>query len=116
MLQEQIRLGYDRTHLQQWAYATYVWKSFALVAGFKIDQASRQQLIIQWWTTKSKNEADKLMLQATPIIICWKPWKNRCAIKYGGKPSNLRNFQYEICMDNFRLMTSNFPHIKWPAT
>lgn len=55
------------------------------------------------------------MLQATPILICWNLWKNRCASKHEGKLSNLRKVWYVIYMDNFRLMTTNFPRIQWPT-
>lgn len=47
-----------------------VWRSFANMVGVKSDQSSLQQLIAQWYIMKHKNEAHKLILQATPILIC----------------------------------------------
>ncbi|KAK4733758.1 hypothetical protein R3W88_008019 [Solanum pinnatisectum] len=61
------------------------------------------------------NDAQKLLLQATPILICWNLWKNRCASKYGGKQSNISRVKYAIYKDNYKLMTMVYPHIKWPS-
>ncbi|KAG5606083.1 hypothetical protein H5410_027575 [Solanum commersonii] len=40
-------------------------------AGIITEHSSLTQLIIQWWSAKYNNEAHKLLLQATPIFICW---------------------------------------------
>ncbi|KAK4724116.1 hypothetical protein R3W88_026895 [Solanum pinnatisectum] len=42
-------------------------------------------MIMRWWNATHTNEAHKLILQSTPIFICWNLWKNRCSKKYGGK-------------------------------
>ncbi|KAK4729618.1 hypothetical protein R3W88_022606 [Solanum pinnatisectum] len=97
-------------------FATYVWKSFAAGAGIITDHTSLHQLILQWWTAKYRNEAHKLHLQATPIFICWNLWKNRCTTKYGGKQSNMSRVKYAIYKDNYKLMTTCFPQVRWPAT
>ncbi|XP_049399716.1 uncharacterized protein LOC125863741 [Solanum stenotomum] len=96
-------------------FATYVWRSFADTAGISRDHSSITQLIIQWWSAKYNNEAHKLLLQATPLLICWNLWKNRCASKYGGKSSNISRVKYAIYKDNYKLMCTNFPQIKWPS-
>ncbi|KAG5606154.1 hypothetical protein H5410_027646 [Solanum commersonii] len=96
-------------------FATYVWKSFAEAAGITTDHSSLPQLIIQWWSAKYNNEAQKLLLQATPIFICWNLWKNHCASKYGGKSSNVSRVKYAIYKDNYKLMNTISPQIKWPS-
>ncbi|XP_049348952.1 uncharacterized protein LOC125813502 [Solanum verrucosum] len=96
-------------------FATHVWRSFAETAGIATDHSSLSQLITQWWSAKYKNEAHRLLLQATPIFICWNLWKNKCANKYGGKQSNASRVKYAIYKDNYKLMTTNFPQIKWPS-
>uniref|UniRef100_M1DJP7 RNase H family protein n=1 Tax=Solanum tuberosum TaxID=4113 RepID=M1DJP7_SOLTU len=97
-------------------FATYVWRSFAEAAGIITDHSSLTHLIIQWWSAKYNNEAHKLLLQATPLFICWNLWKNRCASKYGGKSSNISRVKYAIYKDNYKLMNTNFPQIKWPSS
>ncbi|XP_015159800.1 uncharacterized protein [Solanum tuberosum] len=62
-------------------FASDVWRSFVAAAGINTDHRSQPQLIMQWWSTKYNNEAHRLLLQATPILICWNLWKNRCASK-----------------------------------
>lgn len=37
--------------------ATEVWRRFATMAGVKINHSTLQQLILQWWTMKHKNES-----------------------------------------------------------
>lgn len=96
-------------------FATYVWRSFAAAAGINNDHSSLPQLIMQWWSTKCNNEAHRLLLQATLIFICWNLWKNRCARKYGGKQSSMSRVKYAIYKDNYKLMTTTFPQIKWPS-
>ncbi|XP_015160416.1 uncharacterized protein [Solanum tuberosum] len=96
-------------------FATYVWKSFAGTAGINNDHSSLPQLITQWWSAKYNNKAHKLLLQATPIFICWNLWNNRCASKYGGKLSNVSRVKYAIYKDNYKLMTTIFSQIKWPS-
>ncbi|XP_049378041.1 uncharacterized protein LOC125842768 [Solanum stenotomum] len=96
-------------------FATNVWKSFAAPAGIITDHSSLPQLITQWWSAKASNEAHRLLLHATPIFICWNLWKNRCASRHGGKQSNISRVKYAIYKDNYKLMTTCFPHIKWPS-
>ncbi|KAK4707022.1 hypothetical protein R3W88_033409 [Solanum pinnatisectum] len=96
-------------------FATYVWKSYSETAGIITNHSLLPQLIRQWWSTKLKNEAHRLLIQATPIFICWNLWKNRCASKYGGKQSNMSRVKYSIYKDNYKLMNTVFPHIRWPS-
>ncbi|KAG5631347.1 hypothetical protein H5410_003064 [Solanum commersonii] len=58
-------------------FATYVWKALYRRSGLR-----RTTLIMQphlaMVVTKYTNEAHKLLLQATPIFICWNLWKKLC--------------------------------------
>lgn len=92
-----------------------LWKYFAATTGISTDHTPLIYLIRRCWCTKYKNEAHKLILQATPIFICWNLWKNRCASKYGGIQSNVSRVMYAIYKDNYKIMTIVFPHIKWPS-
>ncbi|XP_015159877.1 uncharacterized protein [Solanum tuberosum] len=96
-------------------FATHIWTYFARHAGIKTDHTPLIHLIMRWWSTKYNNEAHKLILQATPIFICWNIWKNRCARKYGGKQSNASRVKYAVYKDNYKLMTTTFPYIRWPS-
>jgi len=89
-------------------FAAYVWKYFADTDGINTDHTSLIYLIRRWWSFKYKNEAHKLILQATPIYICWNLWKNRCASKYGGTQSNASRVMYAIYKDNYKLMSTVF--------
>ncbi|XP_015054773.1 uncharacterized protein LOC107001123 [Solanum pennellii] len=76
---------------------------------------SLQQLLQHWWSAKTNNAAHKILLQATPIFICWNLWKNRCACKYGGKTTNISRVKYAIYKDSHKRLSIAFPHINWPA-
>ncbi|TMW94353.1 hypothetical protein EJD97_010401 [Solanum chilense] len=96
-------------------FETYVWKSLAAIAEFTQNQSSLQHLLTQWRNTKHKNGAHKLLLHATPFIICWNLWMNRCERRYGGTP-NMSRVKHSIYMDIYTILTVTFPQIKWPAT
>ncbi|KAG5631337.1 hypothetical protein H5410_003054 [Solanum commersonii] len=100
------RYGYNRAHLQQGQFATYVWKSFAANVGITTNHITLHKLNMQWWSTKNNIEAHRLLLQATPIFICWNLWKNRCANKYGGKQSKVSRVKYVVYKDNYKFMTT----------
>ncbi|XP_069145909.1 uncharacterized protein [Solanum lycopersicum] len=96
-------------------FATIVWSFFAATAGIQADHSTLPALIKQWWTTKPNNAGHKLLLQATPIFICWNLWKNRCACKYGGKGTNISRIKYAIYKDTFKMLKNAFPSINWPG-
>lgn len=77
-------------------FAAKIWSSFGSIVGFQPGHTQLQQLLDQWWTTKSKNAAHKLLLQATPIFICTIIWQNIFSGKYGGKASNSSIIKYAI--------------------
>ncbi|PHT59573.1 hypothetical protein CQW23_01936 [Capsicum baccatum] len=63
-----------------------------------------------------KNTVHKLLLNATPIFICWNIWKNRCARKYGGKQSNIASVKFLVFKDIYFLLAASFPYISWPTS
>ncbi|KAJ8537860.1 hypothetical protein K7X08_014400 [Anisodus acutangulus] len=42
-----------------------------------------KMVLHDWWQTRSKNEAHKLIIHVTPIIIYWVLWTTRCYCRYG---------------------------------
>ena len=96
-------------------FASRVWSFFAASAGLEIEQPSIQARLRQWWAVRPRNSGHQLMLQATPIFVCWNLWKNRCACKYGGKATNISRVKYAIYKDTFKMLKNSFPHIQWPA-
>ena len=64
-------------------FAAYFCKNMAAIVRITPNQSSLQYLHIQWWNTKNKNGAHKLLLQDTPIIVSWNLWKSICAGRYG---------------------------------
>ena len=52
-------------------FAGTVWKSFAASAGLQHEQTTLQARLEKWWTANPRNVGHQLLLQATPIFICW---------------------------------------------
>ncbi|WMV46844.1 hypothetical protein MTR67_040229 [Solanum verrucosum] len=93
-------------------FAKYMWKYFADSLGMQ----TLRYLLMRWWSTEYKNKAHKLIMQSTPIFICWNLWKNRCVKKYGGKHSNIAKVKFAVFKDTFRLLHTVFPYIEWPSS
>lgn len=72
-----------------------------------------RNFLMQWGNMQHKNEAHKLMNQALPIVICWNLWKNRCAVKYGAKQSNMRIVKFLIWKNILQIFNTVFPYIQW---
>ncbi|XP_055826362.1 uncharacterized protein LOC129894731 [Solanum dulcamara] len=96
------------------AFARSTWSMFADSVGISKEYTPLRNLLMRWWTSKYRNEAHKIMIQALPIFICWNLWKNRCASKYGGKHSNLAKVKFSVFKDTSHLLHSAFPYINWP--
>ncbi|XP_049399717.1 uncharacterized protein LOC125863742 [Solanum stenotomum] len=95
-------------------FAKNVWKFFATALGIQTDPLPLRNMIMRWWSLNHNNEAHKLILQSTPIFICWNLWKNRCAKKYGRKQSNMARVKHLVILDTFKLLHTAFPYISWP--
>ncbi|XP_055802719.1 uncharacterized protein LOC129871761 [Solanum dulcamara] len=95
-------------------FARKVWSVFSDSLGISKEYTPLRNLIMRWWSSNYSNEVHKLILQATPIFICWNLWKNRCAIKYGGKQSNITRVIYSVFKDNFNLLSTTYSYISWP--
>uniref|UniRef100_M1E0C2 RNase H family protein n=1 Tax=Solanum tuberosum TaxID=4113 RepID=M1E0C2_SOLTU len=95
-------------------FAKNVWRYFAISLGIRTDFLPLRNMIMRWWSAPHNNEAHKLILHSTPIFICWNLWKNRCAVKYGGKQSNIARVKHLVILDNFKLLHTVFPYISWP--
>uniref|UniRef100_M1DKI6 RNase H family protein n=1 Tax=Solanum tuberosum TaxID=4113 RepID=M1DKI6_SOLTU len=97
-------------------FANKVWKFFAISLGIQTDHLPLRYLIMRWWNSNYNNEAHKLIIQSTPIFICWNLWKNRCAKKYGGKQSNISRVKFVVFKDTIKLLHVVFPYISWPSS
>ncbi|XP_015161418.1 uncharacterized protein, partial [Solanum tuberosum] len=95
-------------------FARAVWKYFAVSLGMPTDLLPLRNMIMRWWNSSHDNDAHKLILQSTPIFICWSLWKNRCAKKYGGNQSNIARVKHLVILDTFKLLRTAFPYISWP--
>ncbi|KAK4729621.1 hypothetical protein R3W88_022609 [Solanum pinnatisectum] len=85
-------------------FARNIWRNFAASLGIQTDPLPLRNNILRWWNTNHNNEAHKLILQSTPIFICWNLWKNRCSKKYGGKQSSMARVRHLVMLDTFKLL------------
>ncbi|XP_060183144.1 uncharacterized protein LOC132613108 [Lycium barbarum] len=63
--------------------AEYIWKAMGASLGIQHHHIPIRGLLNYWWNRKAKNKVHKLILQATPIMVCWEIWKAWTAYKYG---------------------------------
>lgn len=96
-------------------FAKYIWGCFGDLFGIDKSYTSLRNMVMRRWSAKHYNDAHKLVLQSTPIFICWCLWKNRCACKYGGKSSNSFRFKFEVFKNIFFILSTAFPYISWPS-
>lgn len=96
-------------------FARYIWNYFVGSLGMGMNYRSLRNVVMRWWSANSKNDLYKLVLQSTPIFVCWNLWKNRCACKYGEKSSNVSRVKYDMFKDTFHLLYAAYPYIKWPS-
>lgn len=95
-------------------FAKHIWNHFSNSWGVQFNNSPLRNLLMNWWVSKTNNEVHKLMLQATPIFVCWNIWKNRCASKYGGKKSSTTRVKFSIVKDLYNLILTVYPYINWP--
>ncbi|XP_055800361.1 uncharacterized protein LOC129869765 [Solanum dulcamara] len=95
-------------------FARKVWSVFSDSLGISKEYTPLRNLMMRWWSSNYSIEVHKLILQATPIFICWNLWKNRGAIKYEGKQSNITRVIYSVFKDNFNLLSTTYSYISWP--
>ncbi|KAH0639478.1 hypothetical protein KY285_036064 [Solanum tuberosum] len=48
-----------------------------------------RMLNIKWWTWKTHNPVQALMIKCIPVLTSWEIWKSRCSVKYGKESHNL---------------------------
>ncbi|KAG5580406.1 hypothetical protein H5410_051033 [Solanum commersonii] len=85
-------------------FAKTFWKFLVDSLGIQTDFIQLKYLVMKWWNTNYKNEAHKLILQFSPIFICWTLWMNRCARKYRGKQSNIARVKFSVFKDTFKML------------
>lgn len=65
---------------------------------------------------KHKSEAHKLILQTSPILICWNLLKHICECNYGAKTHNGTKVRHAIYNYNNNLINFFFPQVSYPPT
>ena len=94
-------------------FAKHIWKYHASRFGVIHTNISLRNQLIQWGNLQGHNEVYKLLIHILPNFICWHLWKNRCAVKYGGKQSSIQRVQYGIFKDSMQVIKSVHPNIPW---
>ncbi|XP_060200827.1 uncharacterized protein LOC132629107 [Lycium barbarum] len=61
------------------------WNLFGAPLGIKHSHLPIRHIINSWWQEKAKNDVHRLILNITPIVICWALWKETCAYRYGNQ-------------------------------
>lgn len=95
--------------------AKHIWKSVSATFGFNDNQPLLKNKIMAWWNAKSSNGAYNLAIQSVPILVCWNLWKKRCAVKYGGKTTNVTRIKFAIYKELWSLLHTAYPYINWPS-
>ncbi|KAM3248114.1 hypothetical protein P3L10_009882 [Capsicum annuum] len=55
--------------------AQRLWKFFGQALGITYTSKSVMVFWQDWWKTPGKNQVQKMMIQITPVVICWELWK-----------------------------------------
>lgn len=66
-------------------HAQKLWKNFGQPLGIKCQSRPVKSFLHGWWQTPGKNAIQKMLIQITPVAICWEIWKMRCACRYGNQ-------------------------------
>lgn len=94
-------------------FANYIWKKHASTVGAVHVNTNMRSQLLYWRNLQTNNEVHKLLIHTLPNIICWNLWKNRCAVKYGGKQSSIYRVQYGIFKDTMQIIKLEYPNIPW---
>ncbi|KAM3339865.1 hypothetical protein P3S68_029734 [Capsicum galapagoense] len=63
-----------------------------------------------WWKTLGKNQVQKMMIQITPVAICWELWKTRCSCRYGNQTRfYIRRIEQQILWNTKAAMDKAYP-------
>ncbi|XP_060182556.1 uncharacterized protein LOC132612272 [Lycium barbarum] len=79
-----------------------IWKYFGSPLGISWEDTQIRNFLKKWWSLKPKNSIHQILLQTTPMVVCWEIWKARCAERYGNTTVSLNRIKYHI-----------FSHLKW---
>jgi len=92
-------------------FANHIWQLHSNMFGVRQDRIPLKNLIARWWTMEYRNDVQKLLYHAMPIIISWNLWKNRYSAKYGGKQSSITRVKFMIFKDISLLINTVFPYL-----
>ncbi|XP_060171020.1 uncharacterized protein LOC132602004 [Lycium barbarum] len=88
-----------------------VWEYFCNTCGIPYKRINARSLILQWWLTKPKNKLHELLLQCTPILICWEIWKTRCAFRYENIPISYNRIINQVTWLAYLIINSQIPSL-----
>ena len=94
-------------------FAKYIWHYYAAKLGALYNQTDLRSLLLCWINQPRQNEVYKLLNYILPNFVCWNLWKNRCAVKYGGKKSSVHRVIYGIFKDTMQVVKMVYPNIPW---
>nr|XP_010313000.1 uncharacterized protein LOC104644619 [Solanum lycopersicum] len=97
-------------------FAKHIWKTHAATLGIVPVNTTLRAQLLKWKDQQSNNELQKLLIQILPNLICWHLWKNKCAVKYGKKSSNIYRVQHGIFKDVMQVIKLVFPSIPWQSS
>lgn len=66
-------------------FSSFIWKKISSFFGIVHRHIPMKHLMLSWRILEHKNEVQKMVQHAIPLIIYWNLWKNRCSAKYRGK-------------------------------
>ena len=92
-------------------FAKYIWHYDAAKLGALYNQTDLRSLLLCWINQPRQNEVYKLLNYILPNFVCWNLWKNRCAVKYGGKKSSVHRVIYGIFKDTMQVVKMVYPNI-----
>ncbi|XP_009792914.2 uncharacterized protein [Nicotiana sylvestris] len=91
--------------------ASYIWKLFGNALGIQHQSYPIRYIINKWWTSKALNDVHKLVLNITPVIICWSFWKDFCAGRYRDKKSfNIYRLKQQIAWSIETAVNKAYPN------
>ena len=94
-------------------FAKSVWRLHATIMGAETNNTNIRSTLLHWRNLPIYNEVQKLIHNTLPNFIFWNLWKNRCAVKYGGKQSSIQRVEYFIFSDIMKAIHITFPNIRY---
>lgn len=75
--------------------AIKLWRSFGGPLGIRHHNRPIREVLQIWFDTKPVNIVHKMILNITPLAICWEIWKGISSCKYGDKKKVVYSSMYQ---------------------